>query len=81
MGYGILRVITGMGGIGCYMVGFVLAGEHAGFNTALWIGFGFSLGEVLLGIEAFIVRDWRWLQILAYLPLLGKKGGETNFPT
>ena len=65
--------MTGMGGIGCYMVCFVLAGEHAGFNTALWISFGFSLGEVILGVEAFIVRDWRSLQILAYLPLLGKE--------
>ena len=72
VGYGILRVITGMGGIGCNMVSFVLAGEHAGFNTALWVSFGFSLGEVILGIEAFFVRDWRWLQILAHLPLLGK---------
>ena len=75
MGYGILRVITGMGGIGCFMVCFVLAVEHVGFKFTMLIGIAieipFALGEAILGIEAFIVRDWRSLQILAYLPLLG----------
>ena len=75
MGYGILRVITGMGGIGCFMVCFVLAVEHVGFKFTMLIGIAieipFALGEAILGIEAFIVRDWRSLQILAYLPMLG----------
>jgi len=74
VGYGVLRVITGMGGIGCFMVCFVLAVEHVGFKFTMLIGIAieipFALGEALLGIEAFIVRDWRALQILAYLPLL-----------
>ena len=74
VGYGILRVITGMGGIGCFMVCFVLAVEHVGFKFTMLIGIAieipFALGEAVFGIEAFLVRDWRSLQILAYLPLL-----------
>ena len=31
----------------------------------------FALGEALLGIEAYFIRDWRTLQIVAYLPLIG----------
>lgn len=74
VGYGVLRFITGMGGIGCFMVCFVLAVEHVGFKFTMLVGIAieipFALGEALLGIEAVIVRNWRGLQILAYLPLL-----------
>ena len=31
--YAFLRFITGMGGIGCFMVCFVLAVEHVGFKV------------------------------------------------
>ena len=64
-----------MGGIGCFMVSFVLAVEHVGFKFTMLVGIAigipFSIGEAILGIEAVIVRDWRSLQILAHLPLLG----------
>ena len=30
----------------------------------------FALGEALLGFEAYFIRDWTTLQIVAYLPLL-----------
>ena len=64
-----------MGGIGCFMVSFVLAVEHVGFKftmlVGIAIGISFTIGEAILGIEAAIVRDWRSLQILAHLPLLG----------
>ena len=66
-----------MGGIGCFMVSFVLAVEHVGFKFTMLVGIAigipFSIGEAILGIEAAIVRDWRSLQILAHLPLLGTK--------
>ena len=57
------------------MVSFVLAVEHVGFKftmlVGIAIGVSFTIGEAILGIEAAIVRDWRSLQILAHLPLLG----------
>merc|ERR1719431_1478914 len=73
-GYGFLRFITGMGGIGCFMVCFVLAVEHVGFKYTMLIGIAieipFALGEILLGIEAYFIRDWTTLQIVSYLPLV-----------
>ena len=30
----------------------------------------FALGEALLGVEAYFIRDWTTLQNVAYLPLL-----------
>jgi len=30
----------------------------------------FAIGEFILGIEAYFVRDWRTLQIVAYAPLI-----------
>ena len=33
----------------------------------------FALGEALLGVEAYFIRDWTTLQIVAYLPLLCEK--------
>ena len=75
-GFGLLRFITGMGGIGCFMVSFVLVVEHVGFKlTALFgvaIEIPFALGQAVLGIEAYIFRDWRILQIVSHLPLIGQ---------
>ena len=71
-GYGFFRFITGMGGMGCFMVTFVLAVEYVGFKYTMLIGIvievPFALGEVLLGIEAIYIRDWYILQLVAYLP-------------
>merc|ERR1719431_1630426 len=73
-GYAFLRFLTGMGGIGCFMVCFVLAVEHVGYKYTMLIGIAieipFALGEALLGFEAYFIRDWTTLQIVAYLPLL-----------
>eukprot|EP00090_Calanus_glacialis_P003552 TRINITY_DN1261_c0_g1_i5.p1 TRINITY_DN1261_c0_g1~~TRINITY_DN1261_c0_g1_i5.p1 ORF type:complete len:603 (-),score=150.76 TRINITY_DN1261_c0_g1_i5:95-1903(-) len=73
-GYAFLRFLTGMGGIGCFMVCFVLAVEHVGHKYTMLIGIAieipFALGEALLGVEAYFIRDWTTLQIVAYLPLL-----------
>ena len=75
-GFGLLRLLTGMGGMGCFMVSFVLAVEHVGSRFTSLVGvlieIPFALGQLVLGAEAFFVRDWRALQILAHLPLLGK---------
>ena len=61
--------------MGCFMVSFVLAVEHVGSRFTSLVGvlieIPFALGQLVLGAEAFFVRDWRALQILAHLPLLG----------
>ena len=41
--YALLRFITGMGGIGCFMVCFVLVVEHVGFKVADELGLGDQL--------------------------------------
>eukprot|EP00090_Calanus_glacialis_P039501 TRINITY_DN68771_c0_g1_i1.p1 TRINITY_DN68771_c0_g1~~TRINITY_DN68771_c0_g1_i1.p1 ORF type:complete len:611 (-),score=103.55 TRINITY_DN68771_c0_g1_i1:27-1859(-) len=76
--YAFLRFITGMGGIGCFMVCFVLAVEHVGFKYTMLIGIAieipFAIGEMILGLEAYYIRDWKTLQIVAYLPVLALLG-------
>ena len=70
-----LRFLSGMGGIGAFVTAFVLAVEHAGSRFTMVLGVAimipFSLGEVTLGLAAYLVRDWRLLQIVTHLPLLG----------
>ena len=70
--FGFFRFITGMGGMGCFMVTFVIAVEYVGFKYTMLIGIvievPFALGEILLGIEALYIRDWYTLQLVAYLP-------------
>jgi len=74
-GYGILRFLTGMGGIGAFVTAFVLAVEHAGSRFTMLLGVAimipFSMGEVALGLAAYLFRDWKLLQIVTHLPLLG----------
>ena len=68
------RFICGIGAMATFMVSFVLIVEHVGFKysymAGLLIDIPFALGEVLLGVEAYFIRDWRTLQIVAYLPML-----------
>ena len=56
-----------MGGIGCFMVCFVLAVEHVGYKFTMLVGIAieipFALGEAVLGVEAVLVRSWRDLQV------------------
>merc|ERR1719431_2358172 len=76
--YAFLRFITGMGGIGCFMVCFVLVVEHVGYKFTMLVGIAieipFAIGEAILGVEAIFIRDWGTLQVVAYLPLLSLLG-------
>ena len=36
----------------------------------LIVGIGFIIGELVLAIEAYLIRDWITLQLVAYLPML-----------
>ncbi len=73
LGFGFLRLLSGVGGIGCFMVTFVLAVEYVGPKFTMLFGIAieipFALGELALGLEAYFVRDWRTLQLVAHAPL------------
>ena len=72
--YGFFRFITGIGGIACFMVTFVLCVEYVGAKYTMFVGIAieipFALGELLLGVEAYFIRDWVTLQLVAYTPVL-----------
>ena len=72
--FSILRFITGVGGMACFMVSFVLIVEHVSYRSTMMVGIGinipFALGELLLGLEAYFIRDWRTLQMVAHGPLI-----------
>ena len=36
----------------------------------LIVGIGFIVGELVLALEAYLIRDWITLQLVAYLPML-----------
>ena len=72
--YGLVRFITGIGSISCFMVTFVLCVEYVGAKYTVFVGIAidipFALGELLLGVEAYFIRDWFTLQSVAYTPVL-----------
>ena len=73
-GFGFFRFLTGIGGIGCFMVTFVICVEYVGAKytmlTGILIEVPFAIGEGILGLEAYFIRDWFTLQIVAYAPLI-----------
>ena len=72
--FGFFRILTGMGGIGCFMVTFVQAVEFIGPKYTMLFGITieipFAIGELILGLQAYLIRDWFTLQLVAYVPLL-----------
>ena len=73
-GFGFFRFLTGIGGIACFMVTFVIVVETVGVKytmlAGIFIEIPFALGELLLGLEAYFIRDWFTLQLVAYTPLI-----------
>ena len=61
-----------MGGIGTYVVAFVIAIEYTGLKFTMFvgilIGIPFPIGEFFLGMEAYYIRDWKILQVATSLP-------------
>ena len=53
--FAILRITCGMGGIGCYMVSYVIAAETTlpsyKIITTTLVGIGFIFGELVLALE------------------------------
>ena len=54
-GYGFFRFLTGIGGMSCFMVAFVICVEYVGAKYTMFTGIiievPFALGEMLLGLE------------------------------
>lgn len=76
--YGFFRFLTGVGGMALFMVTFVLCVEYVGVKytmlTGIVIEIPFAMGELVLALEAYLIRDWFTLQIVAHLPLLALLG-------
>ena len=72
--YGFFRFLTGIGGIATFMVTSVITMEYVGAKYTMFVGIAihipFPLGELLLGIEAYYIRDWYTLHLVAYTPVL-----------
>jgi len=72
--FAFFRFLTGLGNIGMFMSAFVLSVEHVGYKFTMLIGIAygipFALGEAIHGLQAFLLRDWFPLQIVAYSPII-----------
>ena len=69
------RFLTGFWIKGLYGMAFILSVESVGQKFAAFIGLAlgipFAIGELILGLEAFFIRDWRTLQLFVHIPVLG----------
>ncbi len=56
------------------MIAFVLSVEFTGPKYSAYIGIAlnipFAIGEMILGLEAYFIRDWFNLQLVAYAPII-----------
>ena len=70
----VMRIIYGIGGNGCILATFVLAAESTLPQYSVLIttvpGIGFHIGEFLLAITAYFIRDWKTLQLAIHIPAL-----------
>ncbi|XP_053398435.1 organic cation transporter protein-like [Mercenaria mercenaria] len=70
--YSVVRFFIGAGCAGIFLVGFVIAMEMVGPSKRLWAGtfwqVWFEIGLIILSGVAYLVRDWRKLQIIMAIP-------------
>ena len=59
-----------MGGMGCFMISFVVCVECVGVKFTMLVGIlieiPFAIGELLLGLEAYFLRDFFSLQLVGH---------------
>ena len=60
--------------MGCYMVAAVIAAESTlpsyKIYTTMMVSLAFPIGELVLTLEAYFIRDWFTLQVVAHGPML-----------
>lgn len=70
--FGFLRFLTGMGGMGLYMVAYVYALEittpEKKIMLSLCTAFGWTLGTLIYALESYLIRDWFTLQLVSFAP-------------
>ena len=68
----ILILLIGFGNIAIFVVAFVIAVEYSGEKFTMFIGIviaiPFAIGELILGLEAYYIRDWVTLQTVSCVP-------------
>ncbi|XP_043199199.1 organic cation transporter protein-like isoform X1 [Amphibalanus amphitrite] len=68
-----MRLFTGIGGLGTFMITFVLSVEMVSNDVRTFCGFAielfFSFGECLVGVLALWIKDWWILQLTIALPI------------
>lgn len=61
--FGLCRFMTGMATVSIFMTTFVILVEMVGPAYTTMVGIGmimpFPVGELILGLEAYFVRDWK----------------------
>ncbi|XP_071492853.1 organic cation transporter protein-like [Diadema antillarum] len=71
----VLRMIIAMANTGAFISCFVLGTEFVGPSKRVLVGNGpmvsFSIGYVVLSLLAYLIRDWRHLQLAISIPLVG----------
>ena len=65
--FAFLRFLTGFSVKGLFVMAFIISVESVGAKFAAFIGIAinipFAIGELILGLEAYLIRDWRTLQV------------------
>ncbi|CRK91511.1 CLUMA_CG005172, isoform A [Clunio marinus] len=70
--FAICRMFVGGATSGIYLVGYCICLEmvdkESRLNAGTYIMMSFSFGYVVLGLLAYFIHDWRWLQVALTLP-------------
>ena len=68
------RILAGLGWRGTAMLSFCLASEIAPKeHKVLFMSFpsmGYHIGELIVAIQSYFIRDWITLQLVEYTPIL-----------
>ncbi|XP_033115700.1 organic cation transporter protein-like, partial [Anneissia japonica] len=70
----ILRALVGFANMGIFLIAFIIGTELVGPSKRTFAGivieFYFASGYMILALLAFLIREWRYLQLAITLPLV-----------